>query len=164
MSTSVNEVRLLGRLGRNPEIRHTGGGAGVANMTLATDESYKDKTSGEKVTKTEWHRLVSWISIPFIEKYLHSGDMIYVSGKLQTREWTDKTSNAKKSVTEINVLDIKPVITARVDGTAAPATRSTAKPAAHATARPATRPAPAQDEYDSSDAPPMEISDEDIPF
>jgi len=127
MSTSVNKVILVGRLGKDPEIRYTSGGTGVANFSLATEESWKDKTSGEKMSHTEWHRLVSWKSVEFIEKYLHKGDMIYVEGKLQTREWTG-TDEVKHSTVEINVLDIKPLITARVDEQQKPQTRTTNKP------------------------------------
>jgi single-strand DNA-binding protein len=149
MASSVNKVILVGRLGKDPEVRFTQGGQAVANMTLATDESYKDKTSGEKVKKTEWHRLTCWgPSVDgFIAKYLHKGDLIYVEGKLQTREWTNK-ENVKQSTTEINVTDIKGLVTAPVDGGQPQQRTSTNKPQA----RPAQRQAAPQ------------IADDDIGF
>jgi len=106
MSASVNKVILIGRLGKDPEVRYTGGGAAVANFSLATDESYKDK-SGEKQKKTEWHNLVVWgKSVEgFVQPYLHKGDLVYIEGKLQTREWTDKEGQ-KRYTTEINVTNI----------------------------------------------------------
>ncbi len=149
MGTSVNKVTLVGRLGRDPEVRYTSGGAGVANLALATDETWKDKTTGEKMTRTEWHKLVSWISTDFIKDYLHKGDLIYVEGRLQTKEWTDK-EQVKRSTVEINVIDIKPLITAKSDS--APSGSRPPQQRAAAAARPAQRPAP------------QEIDDTDIPF
>lgn len=143
--SSMNKVFLLGRLGRDPEFRTTGSGQEVASMSLATDETYKDK-NGERQKKTQWHRLTSWISIDFIRNYLHSGDSILVEGKIEYREWTDKEGNKKQS-TDINVIDIKPISTTRVD---APP-KQTTKPAQ----RQANHPAPraAQEVDDSSDMP-----------
>lgn len=153
MSTSVNEVTLIGRLGRDPEIRYTQSGTGVANLALATDESWKDKKSGEKQTRTEWHKLVSWISIEFIEKYLHKGDMIFVKGKIQTREWEDKDGQ-KRSTTEINVLDIKPLVTQRTDS----------QPAINNRAAQTKSSLPAQNQTRQQQQPAREVQDEDIPF
>ena len=116
MASSVNKVILVGRLGKDPEVRYTQGGKAVANFSLATDESYKDN-QGEKQKKTEWHNIVVWGNSveAFVQKYLHKGDMVYVEGKLQTRSWDDKDGN-KKYTTEINVADIKGLVTAPVDG------------------------------------------------
>jgi single-strand DNA-binding protein len=141
--SSVNKVILIGRLGKDPEVRFTGGGQAVANLNLATDESYKDKTSGEKIKKTEWHSLVVWgPSVEnFVQKYLHKGDMVYVEGKLQTRSW--EKDGVKKYTTEINVTDIKGLVTAPVDG-GQPAQQQ--RPAARPAARPAQRPAPPIDD------------------
>lgn len=107
MGTSVNKVILVGRLGKNPEVRSTSGGQSVANFSLATDESYKDR-SGERQKKTEWHNVVVWGKAVdnFVSKYLKKGDLVYIEGKLQTRSWDDKEGN-KKYTTEINVTDIK---------------------------------------------------------
>lgn len=148
MSSSVNKVILVGRLGKDPEVRYTQNGKAVANFSLATDESYKN-SDGEKVKKTEWHNIVVWgPSVEnFVEKYLHKGDMIYVEGKLQTRSW--EKDGEKKYTTEINVTDIKGLITG--DGEKQPAaqnTRTTNKPATKPAARPAT----------------TQVSDDDIPF
>src|ERR1700759_5582897 len=101
---SVNKVILVGRLGRDPETRFTGGGQAVANFTMATDETYKDR-NGERQKKTEWHRIVAWgPRAEFAQKYLKKGSLIYLEGRLQTREWQDK-ENQKRSTTEINVSD-----------------------------------------------------------
>ncbi len=86
--SGVNKVILVGRLGKDPEVRNLENGASVANFTMATSESYKDKTTGEKKEVTEWHNIVLWRGLAEIAaKYLHKGDMIYVEGKLRTRSW-----------------------------------------------------------------------------
>ena len=79
---------LVGRLGKDPEVRNLENGATVANFTIATSESYKDKTTGEKKEITEWHNIVLWRGLAEIaQKYLHKGDMVFVEGKLRTRSW-----------------------------------------------------------------------------
>jgi len=86
--SGVNKVILVGRLGKDPEVRNLDNGATVANFTVATSESYKDKTTGEKKEITEWHNVVLWRGLAEIaQKYLHKGDMVYVEGKLRTRSW-----------------------------------------------------------------------------
>ena len=86
--SGVNKVILVGRLGKDPEVRNLDNGAVVANFTIATSESYKDKTTGEKKEITEWHNIVLWRGLAEIaQKYLHKGDMVYVEGKLRTRSW-----------------------------------------------------------------------------
>lgn len=86
--SGVNKVILVGRLGKDPEVRNLDNGAAVANFTLATSESYKDKTTGEKKEITEWHNVVLWRGLAEIsQRYLHKGDMVYVEGKLRTRSW-----------------------------------------------------------------------------
>jgi single-strand DNA-binding protein len=86
--SGVNKVILVGRLGKDPEVRNLENGATVANFTMATSESYKDRTTGEKKEVTEWHNIVLWRGLAEIAaKYLHKGDMIYVEGKLRTRSW-----------------------------------------------------------------------------
>jgi single-strand DNA-binding protein len=145
MAASLNKVQLIGYMGKDPEVRFTQGGQAVANFSIATDESYKNK-EGEKIKKTEWHNLVIWgKSVEnFVQPYLHKGDLIYVEGKLQTRTWEDKEGN-KKYTTEIVVSDIKGIQTGNAE----------AKPAASSTSQKATRQA-AQ--------PASAIRDEDIPF
>jgi single-strand DNA-binding protein len=86
--SGVNKVILVGRLGKDPEVRNLDNGATVANFTVATSESYKDKTTGEKKEITEWHNIVLWRGLAEIaQKYLHKGDMVYIEGKLRTRSW-----------------------------------------------------------------------------
>lgn len=96
----VNKVILLGTLGKDPEIKHTGTGKTVANFSIATSESYKDK-AGVKQTQTEWHNIVFWGPIvTVIEKYLKKGSKIYLEGKIQTRSYETKTGE-KRYTTEI---------------------------------------------------------------
>lgn len=97
----VNKVILLGALGADPEVRVATGNIKVARLRLATNETYKDRQTGEKKTTTEWHTIVLWRQVAEIaEKYLHKGNMVYLEGKLSTREWTDKDGNKRYS-TEI---------------------------------------------------------------
>lgn len=87
----VNKVILLGNLGKDPEVRYLEGGTAVANFTLATSETYKDRTSGERKSITEWHNVVVWRGLAEIaEKYLKKGSQIYIEGKLRSRQWQDK--------------------------------------------------------------------------
>ena len=92
----VNKVILVGNLGKDPEVRHLESGAAVANFSLATSETYKDKTSGERKTITEWHNIVLWRGLAEVaEKYLKKGDSIYVEGKIRSRQWKDKDENTR---------------------------------------------------------------------
>jgi single-strand DNA-binding protein len=98
---SVNKAILVGRLGRDPETRYTSGGQAVANFTLATDETYKDR-SGERQKRTEWHRVVLWGKLAEIaQQYLKKGMLVYVEGRIQTRQWEDKRDGQKRQTTEI---------------------------------------------------------------
>ena len=95
MAGSVNKVILVGNLGKDPEVRAFQNGGRVAHLTLATSESWKDKTSGERKERTEWHRVTIY-SEPLVavaERYLRKGAKIYVEGQLETRKWTDKDGN-----------------------------------------------------------------------
>jgi single-strand DNA-binding protein len=86
--SGVNKVILIGRLGKEPEVRNLDNGAVVANFSIATSESYKDRTTGEKKEVTEWHNIVLWRGLAEIaQKYLRKGDMVYIEGKLRTRSW-----------------------------------------------------------------------------
>jgi single-strand DNA-binding protein len=91
MAGSVNKVILVGNLGRDPEIRTMQSGGKVAQLSLATSESWRDKNSGERQEKTEWHRVVIFDDrlVDVVEKYLKKGQKVYVEGQLQTRKWTD---------------------------------------------------------------------------
>lgn len=101
MARGVNKVILVGNLGRDPEVRYSPNGSAVANVTLATSESWKDKNSGEKQEKTEWHRIVFFGRLAEIAgEYLKKGAQIYVEGRLQTRKWQDKEGH-ERYTTEI---------------------------------------------------------------
>jgi single-strand DNA-binding protein len=99
MAGSVNKVILVGNLGRDPEVRSTQDGTKVANLSLATSESWKDKNSGERREKTEWHRIAIFNErlVDVAEKYLKKGSKIYIEGQLQTRKWTDQSGQERYS-------------------------------------------------------------------
>lgn len=100
MAGGVNKVILIGNLGKDPEVRYLEGGTAVANFTLATSESYRNK-SGENITNTEWHNIVVWRGLAEIaEKYLKKGNKVYIEGKLRTRSWQDQDGN-NRYTTEI---------------------------------------------------------------
>ncbi len=95
----INKAILVGRVGREPEVRTTGAGTSVATFSMATDEKYKK--DGQKQEKTEWHNIVAWRQLADIcGKYLKKGDLVYIEGKIQTRSYDDRDGN-KKYVTEI---------------------------------------------------------------
>ena len=99
MAGSVNKVILVGNLRRDPEIRSTNDGTRIANLNLATSESWRDRTSGERRERTEWHRVVIFNErlVEIAEKYLRKGSKLYVEGALQTRKWTDNAGVEKYS-------------------------------------------------------------------
>jgi single-strand DNA-binding protein len=102
MAGSVNKVILVGNLGRDPEIRSTQDGTKIANLSLATSETWRDRNSGERRERTEWHRVVIFNEklCEVAEKYLRKGSKIYIEGALQTRKWTDQ-SGVEKYTTEV---------------------------------------------------------------
>ena len=103
----INKVILIGNLGRDPELRYTQNGQPVANFSLATSEQWTDKNSGEKVERTEWHRVVVWgRSAEHCSQYLAKGRTVYIEGRLQTREWEDKEGQ-KRSTTEVNAQTVQ---------------------------------------------------------
>jgi len=103
---SVNKVIILGRLGQDPELKYTPGGAPVCNFSLATTEAWTDK-SGQKQEKTEWHRVVVWGKLAELcNQYLAKGRQAFVEGRLQTRSWDDKDGN-KRYTTEINASTVQ---------------------------------------------------------
>lgn len=105
MARGLNKAMIIGNLGQDPELRHTGSGTAVCNMSVATNESYKD-ASGEYVDKTEWHRVVAWGKLAEIcGEYLRKGSQVYFEGKLQTRSWEDRDGNTKYT-TEINAKEM----------------------------------------------------------
>jgi single-strand DNA-binding protein len=107
MARGVNKVILVGNLGQDPEVKYMPSGTAVTNLSLATTDAWKDKQSGEKVEKTEWHRLVMFDRLAEIAgEYLHKGSQIYIEGNLQTRKWQDK-EGGERFTTEIRVRDMQ---------------------------------------------------------
>jgi single-strand DNA-binding protein len=160
---SVNKVILVGRLGRDPETRYTGGGQAVANFSVATDETYKDR-NGERQKRTEWHKIVVWgKQAEIAQQYLKKGSLIFIEGRIQSREWQDKEGQKRTSF-EIVASNFR-MLGGRADGAAAGAS-------AGAMGGGASRAgggggddfdAGVHDEPAAPGAGP-EISDEDIPF
>jgi len=103
MAGSLNKVLLIGRLGADPEIKQMVNGKSVARLSLATSQSWKDKSTGEKKEKTEWHRIVVFNEglVNVVQQYLKKGAQIYVEGQLSTRKWKDEQSGQDKYSTEI---------------------------------------------------------------
>jgi single-strand DNA-binding protein len=163
---SVNKVILVGRLGRDPETRYTGGGQAVANFSLATDESYKDR-NGERQKRTEWHKIVVWgKQAEIAQQYLKKGSLIFIEGRIQSREWQDKEGQKRTSF-EIVANNFR-MLGGRAESAAAGAAGGTAGGAGRG-GEDIEHAAPAEDFYSgggtsgpSGSGP--EISDEDIPF
>ena len=145
--SSLNKVMLIGRLGKDPEIRYTPDGAPVANFSLATSDFWTDK-GGTRQERTEWHNIVAWNKLAELAKrYLTKGRQVYVEGRLRTREWDDRDGN-KRRTTEI-VINQMVLLGSRGEG----GSETYAAPAA---GRPVSdSEAPAAD---------VEITDDDIPF
>lgn len=113
MARGVNKVILIGNLGQDPEVKYLPNGGAVANVTLATSESWKDKNTGEQKENTEWHRLVFFRRLAEIAgEYLRKGSKVYIEGKLQTRKWQDKGGvdhwTTEVVVNEMQMLDGRP--------------------------------------------------------
>ena len=103
----INKVILVGRLGKDPEIRSTAGGTSVVKFTVATDERFTDK-SGEKQERTEWHNITAWGKLGEIcGQYLKKGKLVYIEGSIRTDSWEDKESGQKRYRTEINAREMK---------------------------------------------------------
>ncbi|MBX3710084.1 MAG: single-stranded DNA-binding protein [Gammaproteobacteria bacterium] len=149
MARGVNKVILIGNLGKDPEVRYTPSGAAIANITLATSESWKDKQTGENVERTEWHRIVFYQRLAeIVGEYLRKGAKVYVEGRLQTRKWQDKNSGQDRYTTEI-IADNMQMLDSKGSGTAN-ASSSYEKPSS-ANSMPET-------------APSLDNFDDDIPF
>ncbi len=103
MAGSLNKVLLIGRLGANPEIKQMVNGKSVARLSLATSQSWKDKNTGEKKEKTEWHRIVVFNEglVNVVQQYLKKGAQVYIEGQLSTRKWNDEKTGQDKYTTEI---------------------------------------------------------------
>ena len=157
---SVNKAILVGRLGRDPETRFTSGGQAVANFTLATDETFKDRT-GERQKRTEWHRIVLWGKLAEItQQYLKKGMLVYIEGRIQTRQWEDKRDGQKRTTTEI-VANVMRMLTSRAESAAAGAGGGVSASGGRAF-DPDAEGGGLADEVVGGAGP--EISDEDIPF
>ena len=154
---SVNKAILVGRLGRDPETRYTSGGQAVCNFTMATDETYKDR-NGERQKRTEWHRIVVWgKQAEIAQQYLHKGSLIFLEGRIQTRQWDDREGQ-KRTTVEIVANNFR-MLGGRGEGgmaagAGAGAGMGEAEPQAAAAAAGAG----------TEEMPSAEISDEDIPF
>jgi single-strand DNA-binding protein len=156
---SVNRVMLVGRLGRDPETRYTGGGQAVANFSVATDETYKDR-NGERQKRTEWHKIVVWgKQAEIAQQYLKKGSLVFIEGRIQSREWQDKEGQKRTSF-EIVANNFR-MLGGRSDAAAAGGGASSGS------SREADDFAPHSgggEEPMGGGAPGPEISDEDIPF
>jgi single-strand DNA-binding protein len=116
----VNKVILIGRLGRDPEVRYTPSGAAVANFSIATSEEWKDKNTGEKQERTEWHRIDAWRRLGEIcGEYLRKGSHVYIEGRLQTDQWEDRDGN-KRYTTKIVAQKMQMLDSAAKGGRAEP--------------------------------------------
>ncbi len=120
MSGSVNKVILIGNLGRDPEVRHTQDGKAIVNMSIATSETWRDRTTGDRRERTEWHRVVIFNERlgDVAQKFLHKGSKVYLEGQLQTRKWTDQ-SGVEKYSTEVVLQNFRGELTmldSRSDG------------------------------------------------
>jgi len=115
----INRVTLVGRLGRDPEMRQTGTGNPVVNFSVATNESWKDK-NGEQQERTEWHKVIAWGRLAEIcNEYLTKGKQVYIEGRLQTNEWEDKDGN-KRYTTEVVANEMKMLGTRSEEGYTSP--------------------------------------------
>ncbi len=147
MARGVNKVILIGNIGKDPEMRYTPNGVAVANLTLATSESWKDKSSGENVERTEWHRVVMFQRLAEIAgEYLRKGSKIYIEGRLQTRKWQDKTSGQDRYTTEI-VADSMQMLDSKAGAGGAPSAEKSSATSNHTEAAPA-----------------LDTFDDDVPF
>lgn len=145
--SNLNKVMLIGRIGKDPEVRHMPNGNAVATASLATSEKWTDKASGEKKEATEWHRLTFFERLAeIVSEYVHKGDLIYVEGKLTTRKWQDKDGNDRYT-TEVRVNQMQ-MLGSKREGSEQPQ-RAPAQPAARAPVKP---------------SPSFDDMDDDIPF
>src|SRR5215467_6713531 len=158
----VNKVFLVGRLGRDPETRYTGGGSAVANFSVATDETYKDR-NGERQKRTEWHKIVVWgKQAEIAQQYLKKGSLVFIEGRIQSREWQDKEGQKRTSF-EIVANNFR-MLGGRAEGAAGAAAGAGAG-GGSTRGDDFDQSAPAEDSLGGGGGPAgPEISDEDIPF
>ena len=159
MARGVNKAIIVGTLGKDPEVRYTAGGSAIVNVSVATNESWRDKTTGENVEKTEWHRIVIFGKLAEIAaQYLKKGQQVYFEGKIQTRKWQDQSGQDRYS-TEIVANEMQ-MLGGRPD--ASGGTASFNKPQQQQQQQQQAAPAPAQ--TSQFDAPPADDGFDDIPF
>lgn len=125
MARGINKVILIGNLGQDPEVKYTASGTAVANLSVATNESWKDKNTGERQERTEWHRVVFFARLAeIVGEYLRKGSQVYIEGRLQTRKWQDKDGNDRWSTeviaSDMQMLDSKSGGGASFDDSSAP--------------------------------------------
>jgi single-strand DNA-binding protein len=133
--SGVNKVILVGRLGKDPEVRNLENGVTVVNFSMATSEAYKDKTTGDRKEVTEWHNIVLWRGLADVAaKYLHKGDMVYIEGKLKTKSW--EKEGVTRYTTEI-IGDNMTMLSSKSAGAGGDYAKSTSSPD---TSAPAPRP------------------------
>ncbi len=151
MARGVNKVILIGNLGNDPDVRYTAGGSAVVNISIATSESWRDKETGERQERTEWHRVVFFGRLAeIVSEYLRKGAKIYIEGRLQTRKWQDK-DGSDRWTTEIVANEMQMLDSRGGHADAAP-------PAHRSTQGASPGEAPAKQATDS------EFVDDDIPF
>jgi single-strand DNA-binding protein len=157
MAGTINKVILIGRLGKDPEVKYTPSGAPVAKFTLATDESFKDRT-GEQQKHTEWHNIVAWNKLAEIcGEYLTKGKLVYIEGSIRSRQWEDQSGNKRTSY-EIIARNMQMLGSKADSERMASAAMERAAPE-----RPAPAPPPSPAPELAAPIEP-EITDEDIPF
>lgn len=154
-SRGLNKVMIIGNLGAEPEVRFTAGGSAVANITVATSDSWKDKQTGEQQERTEWHRVVFFNRLAeIVQQYLHKGSKIYIEGRIQTRKWQDKDGKDRYTTeivaNEMQMLDSR-------GGSA------NFEPAQQAAPQQSSNQAPQQSAQKPA-TPPIDDFDDDIPF
>ncbi len=161
MARGINKVILIGNLGRDPEIRYTPSGNAVANVAIATSESWKDRNSGERQERTEWHRVVFFSRLAeIVEQYLKKGSKVYVEGRLQTRSW--EQDGVKRYSTEIVANDMQ-MLDSRGEASSG-ADFEQRQPAAAGNEQP-TAAAPASGAGGEAKPAPFDnLEDDDIPF
>jgi len=151
--SSVNRAILIGRLGQDPELRYTPSGAPVVRFSLATSDNWSDKSSGEKKEKTQWHNVVAWSKLAEIcGQYLSKGRQVYVDGRIEYREYTDKDGN-KRKITEIIARDVS-ILDSRSGGMQAGSGGEKTSPRSDAFPSGEDLPSP----------PARELTEDDIPF
>ena len=154
MAGSINKVILIGRLGKDPEVKYTPSGAAVAKFSIATDESFKDRT-GEQQKRTEWHNIVAWNKLAEIcGEYLTKGKQVYVEGSIRSHQYQDQAGN-KRTAYEIIARDMQ-MLGSKAD--------SDRMPSGNMERSSPERPAPGPGPAEHVPPPEPEISDDDIPF